>query len=191
MHVSLNSGAPGSGLAEGSTAAVKADSVTFDDQNCVYHSKAYYCQSISLTLEPKDGSPDGCKCKKVEVTGTYLPNNVLIKCENCLDVYNSNMENSCPYGTKIFSPETREDWKTFLASSTAVRNPHWIIDVTRPQDGCGGCTAYPMNSGTPAQATWHTSDMSPWWLRSTTYTQPNGDGSELHGDYHANCYMNL
>jgi len=41
-----------------------------------------------------------------------------------------------------------------------------------------------MKSTTPAQITWRTSDGSPWWLRSTTYTEPNGD-------YTANCYMDL
>jgi len=101
-----------------------------------------------------------------------------------LDVYKSKDKNSCPSGTKIFSPRTRADWKTFLTSATPLRNPHWIIDVTRPQNGCGGCTGHVMNSGVAAQATWGTSDGSPWWLRSTSYSQPNGD-------YLANCYLDL
>jgi len=41
-----------------------------------------------------------------------------------------------------------------------------------------------MNSRTPQQATWRTSDGSPWWLRSTKYSQPSGD-------YKANCFMDL
>jgi len=41
-----------------------------------------------------------------------------------------------------------------------------------------------MNSKNPNQATWRTSDGSPWWLRSSRYNEPNGD-------YHANCYMDL
>jgi len=171
-------------LPVGSTAATKADSVTFDDQNCQYHSKAYYCQTISVDLTAKDGSPDGCQCKKVEVTGTYLPNNVLIKCTNCLDVYRSEQKNSCPYGTKIFSPETRADWRTFLSSAMAVRSPHWIIDVTRPQSGCGDCKDYPMASTTAEVATWKTKDLSPWFLRDTVHVPANDD-------YKANCYFNL
>jgi hypothetical protein len=115
--------------------------------------------------------------------GTYSAG-VVVKCEKCLDVYRSKDKNSCPSGTKIFSPRTRADWKTFLASAVPLRSPHWIIDVTRPQNGCGGCTKHAMNSGVAAQATWVTSDGSPWWLRSTTYSQPNGD-------YIANCYMDL
>jgi len=41
-----------------------------------------------------------------------------------------------------------------------------------------------MNSKVPAQATWRTQDRSPWWLRSSTYGEPNGD-------YKANCFMDL
>merc|ERR1719454_2447494 len=41
-----------------------------------------------------------------------------------------------------------------------------------------------MNSKVAAQATWRTQDGSPWWLRSTTYGEPNGN-------YHANCYLHL
>merc|ERR1719265_641021 len=73
---------------------------------------------------------------------------------------------------------------TFIKSAKPVRAPHFIIDVTRPQNGCGGCTRHPMNSGNRHQKTWRTSDGSPWWLRSTRYNEPNGD-------YHANCYLDL
>lgn len=41
-----------------------------------------------------------------------------------------------------------------------------------------------MNSNVPQQATWRTSDGSPWWLRSQRYTEPTGD-------YSANCFMDL
>jgi len=41
-----------------------------------------------------------------------------------------------------------------------------------------------MNSRNPAQATWRTTDGTPWFLRSTKYSQPDGD-------YHANCYLGL
>jgi len=85
---------------------------------------------------------------------------------------------------KIFSPRSRRDWKTFLKSAGPLRAPHWIIDVTRPQNGCGGCKRYPMNSKVPQQATWKTSDGSAWWLRSIRYNEPNGD-------YQGNCFMDL
>jgi len=160
-----------------------SNSVTWNDGNCNYHSKSYYCQMGKFSVTPKVGSPKACTCKKVELVGRYSAR-VLLKCENCLDVRRSKDKNSCPYGTKLFSPETREDWKTFIRSATQLRAPHWIIDITRPTNGCGGCTKNAMNSGVAAQGTWVTADNSPWWLRKTTYNEPNGD-------YSANCYLDL
>jgi len=165
-----------------------ADSITFANDACNYHSKSYYCQLIDLDLKPKAGSPASCSCKRVEISEEHTPLHagVLIMCQKCLDVYKSQDKNSCPPGTKIFSPATREDWVTFLASASVLRDPHFIIDIIKDTDGCSAsntCNAT-MKSDNPSQATWHTSDGSPWWLRDTEYSQPNGD-------YTANCYMDL
>jgi hypothetical protein len=174
----------------------KPDSITFKDDACNYHSKSYYCQPVQFKLLPKKGSPASCTCKKVELAGTYSAQ-LLVKCEKCLDVYRSNDKNSCPSGTKIFSPRSRSDWKTFIASTMPLRSPNWIVDITRPTNGCGGCAKAAMNSATPQQATWRTSDGSAWWMRAAKTTQPNGDGYTMddgtkpHGDYKANCYMNI
>jgi len=146
-------------------------------------SDSYYCQAIERSIVPKPGSPEACKCDPVVLTGPYTAG-ALIKCTNCLDVSKSTQKNSCPMGTKLFSPQSSRDWKTFLSSAGPLRSPHWIIDITRSQDGCGGCRKHAMKSNTPAQMTWRTADGSPWWLRSSTYTEPSGD-------YKANCYMDL
>jgi hypothetical protein len=179
------------------------NSVTFNDWKCNYHSKSYYCQPVkgsslgggkytstappwkrAISTVPKPGSPTGCKCTLKTLTGDYSAG-ALMLCEGCLDIKKTDQKNSCPIGTKLFSPQTREDWKTFIASGlTGSRAPHWIIDVTRPQNGCGGCTGNSMNSGNTNQKTWKTSDGSPWWLRSSRYNEPNGD-------YTANCYLDL
>jgi len=159
------------------------DSITFNDQTCNYHSKSYYCQTASIPMNPKKGSPRGCVCKNIALNGIYSAG-ALLRCDGCLRVSRSLQRNSCPVGTKIFSPASRADWTTFLHSATPLRSPHWIIDVTQPQNGCGGCTKNAMSVRNPAQATWRTSDGSKWWLRSTRYSEPNGD-------YHANCYLNL
>merc|ERR1719379_1705830 len=103
---------------------------------------------------------------------------------DCTDVRRSADKSSCPLGTKLFSPRSRQDWDTFIKSAEPLRAPNWIVDVTRPQNGCGGCTRYSMNAETSQQSTWRTQDGSPWWLRSTRYNEPNGD-------YHANCYLDL
>jgi len=162
---------------------VNENSVTFNDHQCNYHSKSYYCQKVKILLTPKKGSPSSCRCTPVTLASKYSAG-MLVKCEQCLSVSRSQQKNSCPKGMKIFSPRSRADWKTFVISAQPLRAPHWIIDVTRPQNGCGGCGKYPMNSGVPNQATWRTSDGSPWWLRSSRYNQPSGD-------YTANCFMDL
>merc|ERR1719201_2750741 len=180
----------------GKTKFKDENSITFNDAKCNYHSKSYYCQKESLLLKPSNKSPKSCRCTQVTLSGRYSPG-LLIKCEQCLTVSKSTQKNSCPKGMKIFSPRSRNDWKTFLVSAQPLRAPSWIIDVTRPQNGCGGCTKYPMNSKTPQQATWRTSDGSAWWLQSTKYTQPNGPierpfgDAGPNGDYTANCFMDL
>jgi len=155
----------------------------FAAKRCLPPQDSYYCQPQKELIVPKPGSPEACKCSSIVLAGSYSAG-ALIKCENCLDVHKSTQKNSCPMGTKIFSPSSREDWKTFLASAGPLRSPNWIIDVTRPQNGCGGCKKFPMKGDEPAQMTWRTTDGSPWWLRSNTYSEPNGD-------YKANCYMAL
>merc|ERR1719262_2174591 len=148
-----------------------SDAIEFDDANCGYHSKSYYCQPKQLSTKPKSGSPRGCSCKKVELTGHFSPGS-LVRCDGCLDVRRTTQKNSCPRGTKIFAPRTRRDWITIIASVEPLRDPNWIIDVTRPQDGCGGCTGGSMNSDDRTQATWRTSDGAHWWLRDHMHSSP-------------------
>jgi len=162
-----------------------ANHVTFNDGSCAYHSASYFCQPVVMSMTPKTGSPSSCRCEKVVLSGTYSAGSIL-RCTECLDVRRSEDVNSCPEGTKIFSPATREDWTTFLDSAQPLRSPNWIIDITRPQNGCGGCAEYEMSSTNPNQATWRTEDASPWWLRSTKIAS-----LEPSEDYKANCYLDL
>merc|ERR1719440_1669220 len=159
------------------------NSITFNDHGCNYHAKSYYCQKERIFVKPRKGSPTSCKCSPVTLSGKYSAG-MLVKCEQCLKVSKSTQKNSCPVGMKIFSPRSRSDWRTFIVSAQPLRAPNFIIDITRPQNGCGGCTKYPMSSKEPNQATWRTSDGSAWWLRSQKYTEPTAD-------YFANCYMDL
>merc|ERR1719359_1865883 len=172
--------------------ATHAD-VTLKVDACAYHSKSYYCQPEQLDLTPNTGSPSGCTCKKVQLVGTSgYSAHLLLKCEGCLEIRSSKQTNSCPASTKLFSPRTRADWKTFLDSATPLRAPHWIVDITRPQAGCGetvegaGCGDFAMKSEAPEMATWVTQDHTAWWLRDTassTWLDSN--------EYQADCYMNL
>jgi len=138
---------------------------------------------LEIPTRPMAGSPKSCKCERVTLNGPYSAGPI-VRCTNCLDARRTADKNSCPENTKLFSPRSREDWKTIINSVKPLRAPHWIIDVTRPQNGCGGCTGSSMNSGNKNQKTWRTNDGTPWWLRSTKYSEPNGD-------YHANCYLDL
>lgn len=128
-------------------------------------------------------SASAATCTEVPLNGPYAPKR-LMKCVNGIDVRRTTDPNSCPKGWKIWAPESREDWQTVINSGVLpVRNPHFIIDITRPSNGCGGCRN-PMNSDHPSQSSWKTTNGEKWWLRSTGYGEPNGN-------YHANCYLNI
>ena len=103
---------------------------------------------------------------------------------NGLQISKSTQPNSCPKGWKLWSPQNQQDWQTAQASTKLPARPHLLVDITRPANGCGGCTKYAMKSGVDQQNSWVTSDGSPWWLRDTKYNEPNGD-------YHANCYLHV
>jgi len=136
-------------------------------------------------IQPFPGSPSECSCTLVELQGEYSAKHV-VRCENCHDVYRSTDQNSCPSGFKLYSPASAEDWAVLGASTdlNSLQNPFNIVDVTRPENGCGGCTTNAMNSDSPGQSSWRTSDGSPWFLKSGVFNEPNGD-------YTANCYLHL
>merc|ERR1719502_161173 len=167
--------------------STRVNAMTFNDHNCHYHSKSYYCQLKRIDLKPAPGSPSSCKCQVVDLTGSYKPGK-LVRCNECRVVRRSTDVSSCPKGMKIFSPTSAADWRTFIKSAAPLNAPHFIIDVTRGSDGCqrgrSGCEKSAMNSKNPKQSTWRTQDRSPWWLRSSSYGQPDGN-------YKANCYLHL
>ena len=112
-----------------------------------------------------------------------------MRISNGLDVSKTTQKNSCPSGWKIWSPRNKNDWIiVYNAMHKNIRKyprkPHLIVDVSRNDDGCGGCKKYAMNSGVKEQSGWKTSDGSAWWLRDTKYGQPGGD-------YVANCYLGV
>lgn len=134
-------------------------------------------------LQPREGSPAGCTCTQVQLQGDYSAGPV-VRCDNCISTSRSTDPDSCPMGMKLISPKSPQDWQTISASvaPSGVGGPHFIVDVTRPENGCGGCREHAMNSDTPEQSSWVTSDGTPWFLRSAPFGEPSGD-------YTANCYM--
>jgi len=144
------------------------------------------CGQVNLdNIQPFPGSPPACSCTLVDLQGEYSAGPV-VRCENCFDVYRSTDQNSCPSGFKLYSPASAEDWAVLGASThmDSLANPFSIIDITRSANGCGGCTGAAMNSDSPEQSSWTTSDGSPWSLRSDPFGEPNGD-------YTANCYLHV
>ena len=131
------------------------------------------------------GSPENCQVTDVSVSG-YSAGNVT-RVANGLKVSKSTDKNSCPSGWKIWSPRNKDDWTLVYNAlgkgfENYPQNPSLIVDVTRSQNGCGGCKDYAMNSGVSAQSSWKTSDGSAWWLRDSKYNEPSGN-------YYANCYL--
>merc|ERR1719262_586871 len=123
--------------------------------------------------------------------GTYSADTLLL-CGNasdpsnqCNDISRSTDESSCPDGTKLWSPQNPSDWTTVIGAFGSdapdfkwahLQAPNFIVDITRPQNGCilcgGDGSTNEMNSiardekGLARVERWTTSDGSPWWLRS-------------------------
>ena len=142
-----------------------------------------HCTAIGAYC--RAGSPSNCQITAIPLTNAYSAGK-LVQVTNGLKISKSTQTNSCPNGWKLWSPQSKEDWKTAIASTKTKlpAAPHLIVDVTRPLNGCGGCTRYAMKSGVPQQSSWVTEDGSPWWLRDSKYNEPNGD-------YKANCYLSI
>jgi hypothetical protein len=141
----------------------------------------------SIDLTPGQGSPDSATCELLDVQGYSA--GVVVRCQHGLTIQKTTDPNSCPSGFKIFSPQDRADFDLLAPYITRhtdegrkVHSPHLLVDVTKDGNGCGGCTGHAMNSNTPGQSMWHTSDGSPWWLADAPFSEPNGD-------YHDKCYM--
>merc|ERR1711981_176654 len=166
---------------------VNPNNVRFNDGNCNYYSTEYLCQKVQKTLKCRSGSASNCKTSTIK-TPKYSAGN-LVRIHNGRRVRKSTETDSCPNGYKIWSPRNKNDWTiVYNVMKKNINNypkkPHFIIDVTRPANGCGGCTKYAMRSNTAQQGSWRTKDGSAWWLRDARYNEPNGD-------YHANCYLHV
>merc|ERR1711981_644002 len=119
-------------------------------------------------LKCRAGSASNCKVSTIS-TPKYSAGNIL-RIHNGRRVRKSTETDSCPNGYKIWSPRNKNDWTiVFNAMGKSInkypKKPHFIIDVTRPANGCGGCTKYAMKSTTSQQGSWRTKDGSAWWLR--------------------------
>merc|ERR1712051_945813 len=151
-----------------------------NDGNCNYASTDYLCQKeLAAPTKCGPGSSGSCRVEVLNNVVGYSAGKVL-RIRNGRGVRRSGDKTSCPTGWKIWSPRNKNDWiKVYNALGKNINNypkkPHLIVDVTRPANGCGGCTKYAMRSTTAQQGSWTTTDGSSWWLRDAKYNEPNGD----------------
>merc|ERR1711937_585079 len=144
---------------------------------------------MGVPTKCKSGSPSSCKLSVVLGKNKGYSAGAVVRVDNGRSVRRSKDTHSCPSGYKIWSPRNKNDWIVVYNAlgkniNKYPRKPHLIVDVTRPANGCGGCTRYAMKSGVAQQGSWRTTDGSAWWLRDGRYNEPNGD-------YHANCYLHI
>merc|ERR1712187_525840 len=167
---------------------VNPNNVRFNDGNCGHSSTDYLCQTAAKATDIcGPSSPSNCKVTKLDVPGYSA--GLVVRVDNGRAVRRSTEKHSCPKGFKIWSPRNKNDFTAVYNAmkkniANYPRKPHLIVDVTRPANGCGGCTKYAMKSGVSQQGSWQTTDGSNWWLRDAKYNEPNGD-------YHANCYLHI
>merc|ERR1719183_1081944 len=87
-----------------------------------------------IKTDPSNDSPTTCKCARIALNGPYSAGPI-VKCTNCIDARRSADKNSCPEGTKLFSPRSKSDWRTILSSVDPLRDPNFIVDITQPRNG--------------------------------------------------------
>ena len=91
-----------------------------------------------------------------------------------------NDANSCPAGTNIVFPRSRDHWVSMLArfdSSYFATTPG--VYKTGGGGNYSGCA---MNSN--GCSDWRVLDGGRWWLRATPYGEPSGD-------YTGNCWLSM
>jgi len=92
------------------------------------------------------------------------------------------------------TPHSRQDLDSLLKSTSPLRAPNWIIDVTRPHKCSGSCTSHTMNSQTTQQlCTSHTMNSQatlfhfPQWKRFRNFIFGPAVGTLVH----IGCYCGL
>lgn len=108
--------------------------------------------------------------------------------------YHAYGENSCgDYGMMLWIPRSQQHWQRAFQYGVIMggdnRDNLHPFAIVRAANGCGTCTGTPMNydairAVSNAVDPWHAWDGGRWWIRSTTYSEPNGD-------YTANCWLGL
>ena len=127
----------------------------------------HVCSRTEQKLVCADGSSKDCVVDVVVKKDAGYSAGDVVRVKNGLDVKMTTEKNSCPVGYKLWAPASKADWTiVYNALGKQIghypRKPHLIIDVTRPDNGCGGCKEHAMKSGVPEQSAWRTTDGNLW-----------------------------
>jgi len=140
-------------------------------------------------VDANGDSFEGMRCIDVPDLGGVVD---VVPIQGGAEIRDRFSETSCPAGMAIWVPKSYDH-------GNAVRQMfhHWqyrITGIYRSEDGCGGCTQVAMNSEDQkayeaegfrgSHVGFKSIASGPWFLRSTTYSEPNGD-------YDANCWLGL
>ena len=175
----------------------------FNDGSCSYSTTRYLCSTNDKEgPENLTGEPESCAAIKRDnnnaASGNYVINpqgagTVTVYCDMTTDgggydyypissgirSYRSTDGNSCKdIGMDIVVPRTKAHWSAML-SRYGASYFQIIPGVVKPSSG-GNYTGYAMKSGSVPD--WRATDGGSWWVRDSTYSEPNGD-------YHANCWL--
>jgi hypothetical protein len=179
------------------------DNLRFNDGNCNYSTTRYVCSTNDKEgPENLTGDPESCadilRADPNTGSGNQVINpkgagRITVYCDmttdgggydyygiaNGIRTYRSTDGNSCKdIGMDIVVPRTKAHW-TALLSRFGIDYFNTIPGVSKPTGG-GNYTGYAMKSGSVPD--WRASDGGSWWIRDSTYSEPNGD-------YQANCWL--
>ncbi|MBI5607478.1 MAG: proprotein convertase P-domain-containing protein [Deltaproteobacteria bacterium] len=111
---------------------------------------------------------------------TYLP------VDSGKTTFKSTDDNTCKdYGWDIVYPRTKSQWISMLGKY-GTSYFATIPGVTKPGDGGNytGCVMRDPKAYGSGCGDWKVPDGGKWWLRDSTYSEPNGD-------YGANCWLSM
>eukprot|EP00937_MAST-01D_sp_MAST-1D-sp2_P005379 g5379.t1 len=116
-----------------------------------------------------------------------------------ITTYRHTAKNSCPDGTNIWVPRSKDHFKQVNTKFSTATSSTWrgtyteLVGIWGNANGCGCCTSHAMNSNTCQDNHWSgvtnefadgTTPSSPWFLMDNRYSEPNGD-------YTKDCWLHV
>ena len=130
-------------------------------------------KGVTLACDyPEEGQPGITSIKCDDLPG--------VSENNCKRTYRSTDDNTCKdFGMDMIIPRSKNHWEK-LVNRYGSSYFSTIPGISKPAGG-GSYTNKAMNSDTP-NIDYQALDGGDWWLRDSTFSEPNGD-------YTANCWL--